>query len=753
MKSRGLIWLVVSLATLVALAGLPRLTEDGQQAFRLEPDSPLAQLTARLVEETGGDRLVLTLLRDEDGILDSEGLAAIEEVRKVMASEVGLTRVQAVNVLPVLESIDGTLTGLTPLNPPPTNAAAWQDARSRVLGDPLLRGQFISEDGRSAIVIGWIAPGDVAEVVAKEAQQALHDEGFRLSPAGQRIQQEINEARMAVVLGEVAGSPQQEVARRLDALLAHDGPGAEQVAAWQRYGEQLQKDPDGAVLASLESKLAASDGGDVTELRLFSPRLLQDAYSEVFRDTVAAFLAVLLLTLFWFVARRRGFLAAALAVLLCTVCGLACLGASSWLGLALHPLTVFAAISSVLWLAALLLLCPGSLPLRLLAAGLLGAPVLLALPGGPGLSDLRLGAACGLAIAWLLSEAWASLPLRERSAQEQPSVVFTALSGLSVPWAWLVILLCCCAMLLGKPMGQDAGRLVAAQHRVGETAALLGASAFLVLEGAPGDAVQPETLRKLAEVQQQVKQHPAVQSLVSWADFISRLHTAVSRNEAGVLPAEASLVEQYLLLFDRPESTRMFVSEDLSMAVGVLRMEPGAGAELAQFAEWLPAGGDGPALAGEAVKVAVAVRRQARGLVLGMLLWSLVLVVGLLRMRSRGASAGLVGGSLAVPWVASALALAGGAYMSGSVDVMGALGAAWVLGALGSALVVHALKKDAATYDVFQLLVISALPLAVSLAMPLRAMGVGVVVSVLLAAFLFDPGDGREGAGPAGPSS
>jgi hypothetical protein len=91
--------------------------------------------------------------------------------------------------------------------------------------------------------------------------------------------------------------------------------------------------------------------------------------------------------------------------------------------------------------------------------------------------------------------------------------------------------------------------------------------------------------------------------------------------------------------------------------------------------------------------------------------------------------------------------------MTGSAGVMGALGAAWVLGALGSALLVHAIEVRSATYDVFQLLVISALPLAVSLAMPLRAMGVGVVVSVLLAAFLFDSGDGREVDDPGLPST
>ena len=93
-----------------------------------------------------------------------------------------------------------------------------------------------------------------------------------------------------------------------------------------------------------------------------------------------------------------------------------------------------------------------------------------------------------------------------------------------------------------------------------------------------------------------------------------------------------------------------------------------------------------------------------------------------------------------MPLAAAALSLAAAAYMGGGVGVMAALGAAWVLGVAGSVLLIHALGERAASYDALQLLAICALPLSVSLAMPLRAMGVGVLLSALLAVFLFDPG-------------
>ncbi len=751
MQRRVLVWLLGGLATLIGLFGLGGLHEDGAQAFRLEHDSPLVQLNAALVEKTGGDRLVLAMLRNEAGLLDEAGVAAIEQVRGIMAATPGITRVQAVHVVPLLESVDGTVKAVTPLSPPPADSAGWAAARSRVLNDPLLRDQLISADGKSALVVGWVQPIEEAEVLAAEAQHALRNETFRSSPAGQRIQQQINAARMAVALGEVSTSPQAEVGRRLSALLTEGGPGSAELARWQSLAEQLQHDPDAAVLSSLEAAVAELAPAGGTRVRLFSPRMLQDGYADAFRDTMVAFVAVLLLTLLWFVARRRGLLAAGVATLLCALCMAASLGGGALLGLQLHPLTALAALSGGLWLAVLLLLRPPSRSLRLLTAAVLGAPILLALPGGPALNDLRLCAAVSWVLAVLLAELWAELPFAERSDQDPPSALYQQLAQLSVPWAWLVVLCCSLALLLSKPIGLDVGRLVGAQVEVGETCVLLGRhfgaapGAFLVLSGSdPNTATQPASLRALADAQQQLSRHPAVRSVVSWSDFVSVLHGAVAGAEAGTLPSEASLVEQYLLLFDRPEISRMLVSEDRSMAVAVVRTALRGGAELGHLEQFLPAGAAQPALAGEAVAMSLSVRRQAQGLALGAVLAALLLVAVLLRLRSRGATAGLRGGSLAVPVSAASLCLAAAAYIAGAIGAAGVVAAGWVLGALGAAVLLHAVGERRGSYDLFQLLAISGLPLAVSLAMPLRAMGVGLVLSALLATFLFEPGVDEE---------
>jgi len=744
-------WVLSALLVSVAALGLARLEEDGLSAFRLEADSPLLALNDRLRSETGGDRVVLALLQDDAGLLSEAGVSRISAVYDLMAASSGLERVQAVHVVPLLESVDGALRAVTPLQPLPQGPQAWQEARARVLGDSLVSGQLISADGRAAVVAGWLRDIDEARSLETQAQNALSDAEFRKSPAGQAVSAEMNAARMAVVLGESSLAAPDEVAARLLALADRGGPGAGHVQRWQDYARRLVADPEEVVVTTLRDSLDAEVDA-LGAVRLFSPGLVADAYARAFRQSIAVFFAALILTLFWFVTRCRGMVAAAIAAALALAGPVATLGAAGWLGLSLHPLTAMAALGSTLWLAVLLILRPPGRWDRLVCAAILGAPVLLALPGGPGLVDLRLVGAFGLVISLVLAEVWCGLSLLRKTNEDAPSAFFVALSGRSVPFAWLVVLVGSFAMLLARPLGMDPGGMVAPQDRVGETATLLdehlgsASGAFLVLDGAErGRVATPEALHLLSSTQERLSAHPAVRSVVSWSDFLSRIHSAVSGSAEGELPGSASLVEQYLLLFNQPERTRMFVAEDLSLAVGVVRTTRRGGAELGFLATVLPAGADAPALAGESVAMALAVRQQSRGLLLGLFLAGLVLTIALARMRSRGFDSGLRGGSLAVAPASAMFAMAASVFVVGALGVLGVLGGCWILGALGSAMWLHARGQSRATYDVMQLLAIASLPLSLSLVMPLRAMGVGMFAASLLAAFLFVPGDEVEG--------
>ena len=313
--------------------------------------------------------------------------------------------------------------------------------------------------------------------------------------------------------------------------------------------------------------------------------------------------------------------------------------------------------------------------------------------------------------------------------------------------AWLVVLVASAAMLLARPMGFDPGSMIASQDPVGETASLLdrhlgaASGAFLVVDGGHSGAVaQPELLRALADTQGRLEGHPAIRSVVSWSDFVGRIHQVLSPEASDGLPSQAALVEQYLLLFNQPERTRMFVSEDLSLAAGAVRTTRRGGAELGFLGSMLPAGTAKPALAGESVAMSLAVRKQARGLLGGLLLAALVLTAVLWRSRSQGYRAGLKGGSLAVPVTAAVFVLASCAYVAGAQGVFGVLGACWVLGVLGCVMWLYARGESHSAYEAIQLLGLVALPLCLSLAMPLRAMGVGVFTGVLLAGLLFVAG-------------
>ena len=735
LKGRGG-WLLGGALALFTCLGLLQIDEDGPAAFRLEDDSPLVVLNKRLRVQTGADAVVLALLVDADNLLVDEGVARIDAVYQLMASNAGLERVQAVHEVPLLQSVDGALQALTPLRPPPIDEESWQAARDLVLADPLVAGQLISEDGRAALVVGWLRQGTEADLLGSQAGQALRNPEFRQSAAGVAVSSAINEARMAVVLGESSGTASDEVARRLVAL---DGAGAAEVDRWRDYAVRLQTDPEAAVVASLGAALADVDGAT----RLFAPGMLQDAYAAAFKQSVLVFFLVLLLTLVWFISRAHGLGAAVLAGLLALLCGLSSVAATGWLGLSLHPLTVFAALSGALWFAVLAVLRLRSAWVRLIGGATLAAPLLLALPGGPALVDLRLSAACALVFALLLAEVWARLELADRPQSDRLSALFVALAGRSVPFLWLVVSVGSIAMLLARPAGIDPGSMLAAQHDLGETAALLdehlgaASGAFLVLDGVtPGALAEPTAIGSLAAAQSRLISHPAVRSVVSWSDFVGRLHSVVSGEADSVLPDQRSLVDQYLLLFNEPARTRMFVAEDLSIAAGAVRTSRRGGAELAMIAGFLPAGQEAPALAGESVALAVAVRRQARGLLGGLLLAVLVFTGALWTRRARDRQDGLGGGLVAVPATAAVFTLAASTYLAGALGVFGVLGGSWVLGVLACVLWGHSRAETRASYDAIQLLAIVALPLSMSLATPLRAMGVGMFSGMLLAAFL-----------------
>ena len=166
---------------------------------------------------------------------------------------------------------------------------------------------------------------------------------------------------------------------------------------------------------------------------------------------------------------------------------------------------------------------------------------------------------------------------------------------------------------------------------------------FLVHEGsAPRAMASPEMIATLAEAEQRLVKHEAIEGSMSWDAFLRHIHRQVVGETAGALPVDSAAIEQYLLLLGRPQDTQLFASHDLSLAAARIRLSPGEGRQLGQLAEVWPAGGDGPALAGEAVVLAVAARLQAHDLLRGLWLSLCLLPLFLFLGVGSGSRSGLL---------------------------------------------------------------------------------------------------------------
>ena len=122
-----------ALVGLLACAGLTRLTLDGAAPWRLDPEHPVSLASARLNATTGGDDLIAVVLVDSRGgragLLDRDGVAALDAVRLALEGAAGLERVRSVLTAPIVSTDGGAVTAITPLHPPPQDDAGWAVAR------------------------------------------------------------------------------------------------------------------------------------------------------------------------------------------------------------------------------------------------------------------------------------------------------------------------------------------------------------------------------------------------------------------------------------------------------------------------------------------------------------------------------------------------------------------------------------------------------------------------------------------------
>lgn len=369
-----LAWLVL----LPAAERPPLLDPDG--GFGPIPRTPLASATAAVQRDFAGDDVVTFLVRDEGTVWSAEGIARVQRVEAAVRAQSAFRDVRSPLSVPILRVTDGVVHAETPLSPASSGepeAAAVVTVRR----DPFIETLFASPDGTSSLVVARVERrGDDAAMV--RLVEEVRDDPATDAGLREELRRVMDEARLAVLLGQRAGPPARAV---LEALRAQGGAARKTV---ERVGAELSARTtrrDGGALAAAEAVIAALPPADRAFVRPFGPwQLAAGIEGSARRSLPLVFGVFSLLLVALAAAGRRPMVWPLLGSL---VCGFA----AAWTAAGYHPVGLL----PLLWAlpAAMLAFALGLRPLRGLEAGaalvaVIGFVVLLRAPAAP-LGPLR----------------------------------------------------------------------------------------------------------------------------------------------------------------------------------------------------------------------------------------------------------------------------------------------------------------------------------------------------------------------------
>ncbi len=738
-RDRGIAAAVVAVALVLGATGIPRLVEDGEAAYRLPADHALLKLNERFTAATGGDDVVGVLLLSEDTLVSPAGVAAAAAVRAELVPVAGVTGARDFTTLTLLTARDGLVTGETPLDPPPVDAAGWAAAQTRLTADPFTGG-LLSDDGRAALVVSWIRRDGAEARFVDAATADLADPDFRATPAGEALRALVDQARLDVMMGDRAGPPDAAVAAALRDARVGDGPAAERLAfLWAHASDQAEA-PEGAAEHAVAAAVAGAAPDGIRRLPVGAP-LVERAVSARYAEHLALAVLGLFAALPVLVAtRRESWKTAIVAVGAAGVAMGGAAGVMGWFGVPLHP------ISAGLIVGAAVLTTLG-----LLGAGSPRPPrlellLLLLLPW----CSRDLHGVTGLGLSAALAIAWATVWTAGRAVRlEVPAGIDPELLGLTRRPSGAAI--AAAGILVGIGVGAATGSPfgIRPSHWLSDhdpagiamqtmDAKLGGSTPLHVVSAAgPGAMTDPAQLAELEGAARGLEADPGVEEVVGWTDFLAGLHAAVSGAEAGTLPDRADLVQQYLLMFDRPDETRPLVAPDKSVAVGFVRLKPGADGRLAALVESLPAGTGAPAVAGRAAALVLGGLYATRSLALllglglvvavGAMLW--VPVSGATRAASFDERLSSVLAAVHVALPSGCVAVGGAALAGKSLGPEALLAGAIVAGT--SLAVTRCDERD--RLQAFVLVGLGLGVLVLGPVAPLRGLGVGAAVGAVAA--------------------
>jgi hypothetical protein len=183
-------WLtgIVVLGAVVAAPSADFATLDNDMTAWFSKQDPVYVEYERFRQEFGGTRTLIIAL-EGDAIFSPEGLGLIRDVTREIERVEAVERVQSlttanvVTALPETSAEDAGGIEVNPLVPAQVDAAGAAVVRSRALGDRLMRGDLVSDDGRVTAIIVSFDESRIDEVRGGVIQR-IHDVVDPRLPAG-----------------------------------------------------------------------------------------------------------------------------------------------------------------------------------------------------------------------------------------------------------------------------------------------------------------------------------------------------------------------------------------------------------------------------------------------------------------------------------------------------------------------------------------------------------------------------------------
>lgn len=136
----------IIVATLVAVAGLPRLKVDTGVDSLIPANDPSRLIYQQVMGEFGSDNKTIIYIKDTE-LWSPDKLSILEQLHRKIEQIENVTSVDSIFTLHTIHGKDGKIESLPVLSNAPQTLEAAQAAKVRALANPLYIGNFFSENG------------------------------------------------------------------------------------------------------------------------------------------------------------------------------------------------------------------------------------------------------------------------------------------------------------------------------------------------------------------------------------------------------------------------------------------------------------------------------------------------------------------------------------------------------------------------------------------------------------------------------